>query len=345
MKLVGSYIKRNRIWMACAIAMMAFGVFYMFLMHVALTDQLYFAGVEIFLCAVVFVSGYLHYARRVRRLEECGKWLKNEEVVLPEGKDAYEELYQEMIEDLDLQRREEAASYARNQSEMREYYAMWVHQIKTPIAAMRLLQQVQRNRLEEGDVITSGAEETDSLQVQAELEKELFDIEQYVNMALQYQRVNTPGNDYVLEKLRLDDIVREVIHKYAGLMVRAHIPLQYEGTDVMVTTDAKWVAFALEQILSNAIKYSRAGQQIVIETVPEENVDYLKIADHGIGIRAEDLSRVFEKGYTGYNGHADKKSTGIGLYLCRLVLTKLGHTIRMESVQGEGTTVWIGFQK
>lgn len=345
MKLVGSYIKRNRLWMACAIAMMAFGVFYMFLMHVALTDQLYFAGVEIFLCAVVFVSGYLHYARRVRRLEECGKWLKNEEVVLPEGKDAYEELYQEMIEDLDLQRREEAASYARNQSEMREYYAMWVHQIKTPIAAMRLLQQVQRNRLEEGDVITSGAEETDSLQVQAELEKELFDIEQYVNMALQYQRVNTPGNDYVLEKLRLDDIVREVIHKYAGLMVRAHIPLQYEGTDVMVTTDAKWVAFALEQILSNAIKYSRAGQQIVIETVPEENVDYLKIADHGIGIRAEDLSRVFEKGYTGYNGHADKKSIGIGLYLCRLVLTKLGHTIRMESVQGEGTTVWIGFQK
>lgn len=345
MKLVGSYIKRNRLWMACAIAMMAFGVFYMFLMHVALTDLLYFAGVEIFLCAVVFVSGYLHYARRVRRLEECGKWLKNEEVVLPEGKDAYEELYQEMIEDLDLQRREEAASYARNQSEMREYYAMWVHQIKTPIAAMRLLQQVQRNRLEEGDVITSGAEETDSLQVQAELEKELFDIEQYVNMALQYQRVNTPGNDYVLEKLRLDDIVREVIHKYAGLMVRAHIPLQYEGTDVMVTTDAKWVAFALEQILSNAIKYSRVGQQIVIETVPEENVDYLKIADHGIGIRAEDLSRVFEKGYTGYNGHADKKSTGIGLYLCRLVLTKLGHTIRMESVQGEGTTVWIGFQK
>lgn len=345
MKLVGSYIKRNRLWMACAIARMVFGVFYMFLMHVALTDQLYFAGVEIFLCAVVFVSGYLHYARRVRRLEECGKWLKNEEVVLPEGKDAYEELYQEMIEDLDLQRREEAASYARNQSEMREYYAMWVHQIKTPIAAMRLLQQVQRNRLEEGDVITSGAEETDSLQVQAELEKELFDIEQYVNMALQYQRVNTPGNDYVLEKLRLDDIVREVIHKYAGLMVRAHIPLQYEGTDVMVTTDAKWVAFALEQILSNAIKYSRAGQQIVIETVPEENVDYLKIADHGIGIRAEDLSRVFEKGYTGYNGHADKKSTGIGLYLCRLVLTKLGHTIRMESVQGEGTTVWIGFQK
>ena len=343
MKLVGSYIKRNRLWMECAIAMMVFGVFYMFLMHVALTDQLYFAGVEIFLCAVVFVSGYLHYARRVRRLEECGKWLKNEEVVLPEGKDAYEELYQEMIEDLDLQRREEAASYARNQSEMREYYAMWVHQIKTPIAAMRLLQQVQRNRLEEGDVITSGAEETDSLQVQAELEKELFDIEQYVNMALQYQRVNTPGNDYVLEKLRLDDIVREVIHKYAGLMVRAHIPLQYEGT--MVTTDAKWVAFALEQILSNAIKYSRAGQQIVIETVPEENVDYLKIADHGIGIRAEDLSRVFEKGYTGYNGHADKKSTGIGLYLCRLVLTKLGHTIRMESVQGEGTTVWIGFQK
>ena len=275
--------------------------------------------------------------------KEAEVYLETEHFGKPEN--AVEKEYQNLAEMLGRQW-ENARQEARCQiSEANRYYIRWSHQIKTPIAAMRLLQQVQRNRLEAGDEITIGVEDAESMQVQAELEKELFDIEQYVNMALQYQRVNTPGNDYVLEKLRLDDIVREVIHKYAGLMVRAHIPLQYEGTDVMVTTDAKWVAFALEQILSNAIKYSRAGQQIVIETVPEENVDYLKIADHGIGIRAEDMSRVFEKGYTGYNGHADKKSTGIGLYLCRLVLTKLGHTIRMESVQGEGTTVWIGFQK
>lgn len=333
MKHIGSYMKRNRLWMTCTIVMMVFALFYMFLMNVQARDILYFGGLELVVFLVIFISGFAVYTGRIRKLEEAGEHLKNEELLLPESGDMIEDLYREMLEEVSVQRKMADAAYARNQTEMREYYSMWVHQIKTPISAMQLLLQVQRNQMETGE------------ELQSEMEKELFDIEQYVNMALQYQRVNTPGNDYVLEKLRLDDIVREVIHKYAGLMVRAHIPLRYAGTDVMVTTDAKWVAFALEQVLSNAIKYSRSGQPIVIETVSEDGVDYLKIADHGIGIRAEDLSRVFEKGYTGYNGHADKKSTGIGLYLCRLVLTKLGHTIRMESVQGEGTTVWIGFQK
>lgn len=331
--------------MACTLLMMAFAVFYMFLVRVPMWDILYFGGLELFLYAVVLLSGYAVYVWRVHRLQECGNRLRNEGTTLPEGRDAFENLYQEMIEDLNVQRKVEDSAHARKLSEMREYYAMWVHQIKTPIAAMQLLLQVQRNRLETEELSQSDEELEEQAQIQSELEGELFDIEQYVNMALQYQRVNAPGNDYVLERRSLDGIVREVIRKYARLMVRRHIPLRYEGTDVMVTTDDKWVAFAIEQILSNAIKYSREGQPIVIETVHEPNWDYLKITDHGIGISAEDLTRVFEKGYTGYNGHSDKKSTGIGLYLSKLVLEKLGHSIRLESEYKKGTTVWIGFQK
>lgn len=350
--------------MACALLMMAFALFYMFLIRVPVWDMLYFGGLALFLCATVFFGGFAVYVWRVHRLKECGDRLRNEGTTLPEGRDAFENLYQEMIEDLNVQRKVEDSAHARKLSEMREYYAMWVHQIKTPIAAMQLLLQVQRNRLEAGELLQTNenAESVESqtevkeaaakealiaeqLQIQSELEGELFDIEQYVNMALQYQRVNAPGNDYVLAHVRLDDIVREVIRKYAKLMVRRHIPLRYEGTDVMVTTDDKWVAFAIEQVLSNAIKYSKEGQPIEIETVQEPNWDYLKITDHGIGISQEDVTRVFEKGYTGYNEHSDKKSTGIGLYLSKLVLNKLGHNIRLESEYGVGTMVWIGFQK
>lgn len=118
--------------------------------------------------------------------------------------------------------------------------------------------------------------------------------------------------------------------------------MNYSGTVQEVYTDGKWLAFILEQLLSNAIKYTPQGF-VKIETDKKANRFFITIKDTGIGIKAEDLPRVFEKGYTGYNGHADKKATGIGLYLCRQMADKLGHTIRIESEIGKGTKVWIGF--
>lgn len=173
-------------------------------------------------------------------------------------------------------------------------------------------------------------------------EDELFRIEEYVSMALQYQRVSNTENDFVLEKVSLDGVIRDTIKKYAKTMIRRHIGINYSGTKKQVYTDEKWLAFILEQILSNAIKYTPQGY-VTIETAEEKDRFFITIKDTGIGIKAEDLPRVFEKGYTGYNGHADKKATGIGLYLCRQMADKLGHTIRMESELGKGTKVWIGF--
>ena len=161
-------------------------------------------------------------------------------------------------------------------------------------------------------------------------------------MALQYQRVSSTENDFVLEKVSVDGVIRDTIKKYAKIMIRRHIGINYSGTGQEVYTDGKWLAFMLEQILSNAIKYTPQGV-VTIETAEEKDRFFITIKDTGIGIKAEDLPRVFEKGYTGYNGHADKKATGIGLYLCRQMADKLGHTIRMESEIGKGTKVWIGF--
>ena len=258
-------------------------------------------------------------------------------------------------------------SAAVRQSRMRDYYSMWVHQIKTPISAMKLLLEAEREELGQlmcdeeqsqcqtadmsgGNISADGLNDAAKQQAAFKelsdnldsFEDELFRIEEYVSMALQYQRVSSTENDFVLEKISLDGVIRDTIKKYAKIMIRRHIGINYSGTKKQVYTDEKWLAFILEQILSNAIKYTQQGV-VTIETAEEKDRFFITIKDTGIGIKAEDLPRVFEKGYTGYNGHADKKATGIGLYLCRQMADKLGHTIRMESELGKGTKVWIGF--
>jgi len=134
--------------------------------------------------------------------------------------------------------------------------------------------------------------------------------------------------------------VRQAVRAYASQFIRKKIRLEYEPLSCRVLTDEKWLLFAVEQVLSNALKYTKAGSV----SITMEAKKTLCIRDTGIGIAPEDLPRVFEKGYTGYNGRADKKATGIGLYLCRRILGKLGHTISIESKLGVGTTVRLGLE-
>ena len=158
-------------------------------------------------------------------------------------------------------------------------------------------------------------------------------------MVLQYLRLESESSDLVLKTQNLDDIIRQAVKKYAPLFIRKKLTLVYEPVNCQVLTDEKWLEFVLEQILSNAIKYTKRGSVAVYMDDREEKT--LVIADTGIGIAAEDVPRVFEKGFTGYNGRYDKRSTGIGLYLCRRVLNRLSHTIRIESEPGQGTRVYI----
>ena len=157
-------------------------------------------------------------------------------------------------------------------------------------------------------------------------------------MALHYSRLDSDTTDFVIRKTSLDEIVREAVRKYAKLFIRKKIRLDYQPLNIEVLTDEKWLEFVVEQILSNAVKYTPKGTV----SIYMENEDTLIIEDTGIGIRAEDLPRVCERGYTGYNGHSDKRSTGIGLYLCRRVLEQMSHSIEIESEMGKGTRVKIG---
>lgn len=354
------------------VTMSCIHLLYMYLIGARKQDVVYAAVLDAILLLITVFVGFLRYSIKVKALSNALKRPVEEQSQLFEPTDDVEQLYTRLLENQSIARSESESSAAVRQSCMRDYYSMWVHQIKTPISAMKLLLEAEREELgllmcdEEqsqcriadmngGNISATGLNIVglnDAAKQQAafkelsdnvaSFEDELFRIEEYVSMALQYQRVSSTENDFVLEKVSLDGVIRDTIKKYAKIMIRRHIGINYSGTKKQVYTDEKWLAFILEQILSNAIKYTPQGF-VTIETAEEKDRFFITIKDTGIGIKDEDLPRVFEKGYTGYNGHADKKATGIGLYLCRQMADKLGHTIRMESELGKGTKVWIGF--
>ena len=225
---------------------------------------------------------------------------------------------------------------------MTDYYTMWAHQIKTPIFALRLLLQ-------------------ESPEENKEKLSELFKIEQYVEMVLGYLRTEDMSSDLKLSHCSLDRIIRDQIHKYAGIFVSKKLTLTYESISQDVLTDEKWLGFVIGQILSNALKYTRTGGiRIYLEKKLSLDTDDVSISignddcnkvenltlvieDTGIGIRAEDIPRIFEKGYTGVNGRDDNRATGIGLYLSNKIMRKLGHRLCITSTEGKGTKVFLEF--
>ena len=338
-----NFIKQNYIWILMIVTMSCIHLLYMYLIGARKQDVVYAAVLDAILLLITVLVGFFRYSSKVKALSNALKRPVEEQAQLPEATDDVEILYHRLLENQSIARSESESSAAVRQSRMRDYYSMWVHQIKTPISAMKLLLEAEREEL--GQLMCDEEQQAAFKELSDNLdsfEDELFRIEEYVGMALQYQRVSSTENDFVLEKISLDGVIRDTIKKYAKIMIRRHIGINYSGTKKQVYTDEKWLAFILEQILSNAIKYTPKGF-VTIETAEEKDRFFITIKDTGIGIKAEDLPRVFEKGYTGYNGHADKKATGIGLYLCRQMADKLGHTIRMESELGKGTKVWIGF--
>ena len=280
---------------------------------------LYAAGLCALPGAVCLVAGFIRYYKRHR---EMLRILENVQILsgdLERGKTLAEEDLTAMVKKLKRLLDESETARRDDAKESMDYYTTWVHQIKTPISTMKMM-------LEGED-----SEESRSLL------SELFRIEQYAEMALSYIRLGDDSSDYVFKEYDLDGIIRDAVRKYAPQFIRKKIGLNYGGTDVKVLTDEKWLRFVIEQVLSNSIKYTREGS-VTITVTPEK---VLKIADTGIGIAPEDVPRIFEKGFTGYNGRSDKKSTGLGLYLCKTACSRLSHKISAESEPGKGTVISI----
>ena len=257
---------------------------------------------------------------RSRELELLRRNIRASIERLPEPRGPVEAGYDSLLRELWDEKARLEAEYSAARREAEDYYAMWVHQIKTPIAALRLLLQ----REPRSDT--------------AALRAELFRIEQYVEMVLSYQRLGAGTVDLVLRRTELDSVVRSCVRKYAPLFIAKKLPLELEETGLEAVTDEKWLAFVIEQLLSNALKYTEKGG---IRILAEGRS--LVIEDSGAGIAPEDLPSLGERGFTGYNGRAEHGSTGLGLYLCRRICGLLGHGLRFESELGRGTRAILSF--
>ena len=224
---------------------------------------------------------------------------------------------------LEKDKKELKIQHQEKQSDLLDYYTLWVHQIKTPIAASKLLVQDLQEQM-----------------LKNQLEQELFKIDSYTNLVLQYLRLESFHDDLVVEKENIEDLVKEVVKKYALFFIQQGLGLNLHDLNHTVITDKKWFLVILEQVLSNSLKYTKQGS---IEIFFQEDTLYMK--DTGLGIQNSDLLRVFERGFSGYNGRLTHQSSGLGLYLSKKIADKLGHELHLHSVVGEGTTVMITFKE
>lgn len=312
-----TYLNKSRLYILSMFLPAAIAGIIFYLYQLPLEPVLYMGLLWLLSGSTLFLYGYQKYRKNYQQLLVIRNAPDLNLDRLDSPKDNVEKLYQEICFKLNQMRMDLETDIQKFTEEMTDYYTMWAHQIKTPIFALRLL--LQKNPEQNKAALS-----------------ELFKIEEYVEMVLGYLRTENLSSDLALSRYSLDKIIREQIHRYAGIFISKRLSLTYDGTQETVLTDEKWLGFVIGQILSNSLKYThQGGIKIYIQ-----NHD-LFIEDTGIGIRLEDLPRVFEKGYTGVNGREDRRATGIGLYLSQKILKKLGHKIFIESEEGKGTCVRI----
>ena len=322
MEILKSYLKKNiKVYILFVVFIAIFFIMF-YLYNLPLEALIYTGSFCFFVALIASFLDFVNYRESYKKLKFLEKNILNNLEALPKSLDIRIDYYHKIIEKLYEELEKLAQENRQKNTDMVDYYSMWVHQIKTPIAAMNFLLD---------------NEEVD----QKNLQQELFKIERYVEMVLTYIRLDSTSSDYVITKINLDEVVKDSVKKYATIFINKKIKLNYVSHETMVISDKKWLSFAFEQILGNSVKYTSTGGEIIIETCENK----LIVEDNGMGIKEEDLPRIFEKGFTGFNGRYEKKSSGLGLYLCKKTLDKLGHHIEISSKVGEGTRVEITFPK
>lgn len=311
---------RQRVWVALLLGLWAAVFAVVLFLYGSPVEAVGYALLLCLAALVLWASvDLLFYIRRTRTLQAMAGQAELTLSSLPDPAGPLEAAYQSLVLELEEKRRQAVSDADGKQREAMDYYTLWAHQIKTPLAAMDLiLQEEGGNRA-------------------GELRAQLLQTEQYVEMVLAFVRSTADTTDFLIRRCVLEDLVRQSVRRLAPLFIRKDIHLELGDLSAEVVTDEKWLCFVLEQVLTNAVKYTPRGGIISISAQGM----VLTVRDTGVGIAPEDLPRVWEKGYTGRNGRADQRSTGIGLYLCRKVLSRLGHTISLASRPGEGTAVTI----
>ncbi|MBO7386674.1 MAG: sensor histidine kinase [Lachnospiraceae bacterium] len=306
-------------------------IFFGFFAMLAVSFSLYGLPLDavlypVILCVIIGIIylafKFYGFAKRHKEITELGNTADELLEYASKPNSKLEEDYLDIIKNLAQEKREIMEVCEEREAELMDYYTLWVHQVKTPISSMRLRLQRQDSELSRT------------------LLSELGRIERYVQMVLTYLRLEGSGSDYIFKEYDLDSIIGEAVKKFAGDFIMRKLKLNYEPVRKKVLTDEKWLSFVIEQVLSNALKYTNKGG---ISIYVEEPL-ILCIEDTGMGISPEDIPRIFERNYTGVRGRADKKASGIGLYLCSRICKNLNHEISAESKLGVGTKIKINLE-
>ncbi len=310
----GKYLKEQQktIWMILGVVCIFWGVLRLY--RITSRVVLYPAMLCILFAGIWMLADFFAKKKKLQQLQEAFEAGIDQ---FPEPQSVLEETYQECIADLHRQYGEMTLKQEMRYRDMEDYYTTWAHQIKTPISAMQLKLQNEDSPLSR------------------QLNSDLLRVEQYVDMVMVYLRLGAPTNDYVFKSWRIDELIKKSVSTFASEFISRGLALRYEKIEGSLITDDKWFCFVLEQILSNALKYTHSGG---ISIYMEEN-GILCISDTGIGIAPEDLPRIFEKGYTGFNGRTDRHASGLGLYLCRRICDGLSIPLQAQSQPGKGTVI------
>lgn len=313
MRIIKDTIKRNTIAIILWIVFSATGFAVFSLYNLPLEPVLYAMVLTFLILAVSVFLAFLKEKKRAAVRENAISAINVSWRNMPEPESAMEDDYQQMLRELGQCLDRTVTEYEEDRQDSLDYYTAWVHQIKTPIAVMKL-------------------KLSDDTPENFALKGELFRIEQYVDMVLQYIRLGSSTNDLVIKEYQLDDLIKETVRKYAPQFIEKRVKLDFTPTEKNIMTDKKWFVLILEQFISNAIKYTPAGTVSI-----KADGDKLIIADTGIGISPEDLPRIFEKGFTGNNGRIGEKSSGLGLYLVKKTADLLNIDVTVKSTPGKGT--------
>ena len=240
-------------------------------------------------------------------------------------------LYQKLLIKINEENNLKMDKLCEGKEENLDFMNSWVHEIKTPISACRLII--------ENSIYKSNEETLTSL------ENEIDYIENYVEQALYYSRLDSFSKDYLISEVNMNTLIIGVVKKHAKEFIGKKIRIEISNLEFTIDSDKKWIFFILDQIVSNSLKYTASNGFVKISGIVKSNEKQLFIEDNGVGIKSEDIDRVFDKGFTGYNGRENYKATGMGLYLSKNLATKLGHKITIESKSFEFTKVTVHFPK
>lgn len=316
------YIKDHKKTIIVYIMSILIFYFLFFLYENKMESVVYGTVFIVVLCLIVGGYDFYQYVNHYEYLYRCRNTIEYDVENMGEDRSLIEKEYQNLIVTLDQKRKEYFTQSEQEKVELEDYFTLWVHQMKLPISAMKIML------------------ETEEMLDRKLLKSELFRIEQYSSMVLAYIRMNSKDTDYQIETCDLAQMIRQSIRTFASEFIRKKIACDFKETKMQLVTDEKWFVFVLEQILSNSLKYTKRGTISIY--IQDENT--LVVEDTGSGMEVGDCVRSFEKGYTGRNGRIDKKASGLGLYLCKNILNKLSHDIKIESQIGVGTKVKISWK-